>query len=235
MSGAAAALAEAGEKPAQTTRAEQIAELRSRMAALGGEPDAPVSAPAQVLPVGEELRTLLPGGGLPRGAVSHVSDTPALVVEMIKQVAAAGGFCGVVGWGQLSYAGVPPEHLERVVAVPEPGIDPLGVAGVLAEGLDLVVVYTPQRLELSPVRARPLLARLRQGRAALVAVGTRVPSPALEVVGEVAGVHGVGHGSGRITGIDIRVRAQAKGARPASRVITLGTAPQPRPALKVVK
>ena len=48
--------------------------------------------------------------------------------------------------------------------------DPLAVAGVLVEGLDLVVLHTPQPLNLSPVRARPLLARLRKGNAALVAV-----------------------------------------------------------------
>ncbi len=205
------------------------------MEALGVEQERSSVESTLTLPVGESLRMLFPGGGLPRRAVSHVSDTPALVVELIAQVAAKGGFCGVVGWPELSYAGVPAEDAGRVVAVPEPGIDPLGVAGVLAEGLDLVVLHTPQRLELSPVRARPLLARLRQGRAALVAVGTRVPSPALEVAGEVVAIHGVGRGSGRITGLDIRVRVQAKGARPASGVITLGPGPQERPALKVMK
>lgn len=178
---------------------------------------------------------LLPGGGLPRRAVSHFSDTPALVVEVLSQVAAGGGFCGVVGWPDLSYAGLAGEHLERVVAVPNPGIDALSVAGVLAEGLDLVVLRTPQLLELSPVRARPLLAKLRHGRAALVAVGVRVPSAALDVTAEVEDFRGVGRGRGRISGIDIRVRVRAKGVRPASSVLTLGVAPQGQRALKVVK
>ncbi len=216
------------------SRAEQIAELRARMSALGGEVVRPAAPDVDVVPTGGELGVLFPHGGLPRRAVSHFSDTPALVVEVIARVAEDGGFCGVVGWPELSYAGIAAERMDRIVAVPDPGIDPLSVAGVLAEGLDLVVLRTPQRIELSPVRARPLLAKLRHGRAALVAVGTRVPSAALEVTGEVVDFHGVGRGQGRISGIDLRVRARAKGAQPASRVLTLGGAPQ-QPGLRVVK
>ena len=80
------------------------------------------------------LSLVLPNGGLPRRAVTHVSDTPALIVELISQVAQAGGRAGVVGWPELSYAGV--TALERVIAVPAPGIEDLAVAGVLAEGLE---------------------------------------------------------------------------------------------------
>ncbi len=207
------------------------------MSALGGEVTHSVTEDVAVLPLDGVFGTLLPNGGLPRRAVTHVSDTPALIVEILAQVTAAGGFCGVVGWPELSYAGIAPENLDRVVAVPDPGIDPLSVAGVLSEGLDLVVLRSPQSIELSPVRARPVLAKLRRGQAALVAVGTRLPSPALEVTGEVAEIHGIGRGRGRISGIDIRVRTRAKGMRPASQVLTLGAAPQRegQPALQVVK
>ncbi|MDY5785925.1 hypothetical protein [Corynebacterium sp.] len=219
----------------QLDRAGQIAELRSRMSALGGEVARPVAETVDVVRLGEELRMLFPGGGLPRRSVSTCSDTPALIVEILDEVTGSGGFAGVVGWPELSYAGIAPENLDRVVAVPDPGLDPLSVAGVLSEGLDLVVLRSPQRIDLSPVRARPLLAKLRKGNAALVSVGTRVPSPALEVTGEVAGIHGIGRGTGRIRGIDIRVRVEAKGARAASRVVTLGAAPnQAKPSLRVV-
>ncbi|WP_342319080.1 hypothetical protein [Corynebacterium mayonis] len=217
------------------SRAEQIAELRSRMSALGGKLPRPAVEEADVVQLDGDLRTLFPSGGVPRRAVSHLSDTAALAVEMIEQITAGGGFVGVVGWPELSYAGITPEHLEHVVAVPDPGIDALSVAGVLAEGLDLVVLRTAHSLELSPVRARPVLAKLRKGNAALLSVGTRVPSAALEITAEVTGIHGIGRGTGRIRGIDLKVRVAAKGARPASRVITLGAGPDtPRPALRVV-
>lgn len=210
------------------------------MAALGGEVTQPVVDDAGTLAVGGPLSLVLPNGGLPRQSVTHVSDTPALVVELITQVVAAGGRAGVVGWPELSYAGIEAEHLERVIAVPEPGIEDLAVAGVLAEGLDLVVIRTRVPLELTPVRARPLLARLRKGSAALVAVNVAVPSPALALTGRIEGFHGIGRGCGRITGIDVAVRAERKGSRPASATITLGavaavgSAAGARPRLKAV-
>ena len=103
-------------------------------------------------------------------------------------------------------------------------MDPLGVAAVLTEGLDLVVYRSPVALALSPVRCRPLLGKLRKGRAALMMVGATVPSPALTVTGDIQAFHGIGRGTGRITGVDIRVRAQSKGGRPASASITVGQA-----------
>lgn len=168
--------------------------------------------------MGGQFAAILPHGGLPRRAVTHLSDTPALVVEMLDSVTAAEGFAGVVGWPELSYAGV--GALERVIAVPDPGIDPLSVAGVLVEGLDLVVLHTPQPLNVSPVRARPLLARVRKGRAALLMVNARVPSPALSITGQVTGFHGIGRGVGTIAGMDMRV--EAAGHHTSSTVITLG-------------
>ena len=192
------------------------------MAVLGGEVPEQVADDSETLMVEGGLSTVLPNGGLPRRAVTHFSDTPALVVELIAKVAGAGGRVGVVGWPELSYAGINREALERVIAVPDPGIEDLAVAGVLAEGLDLVVLRTRSPLTLTPVRARPLLARIRKGDAALVCVNVAVPSPALTVTGIVAEFRGIGRGTGRITGIELDVRAQAKGYRAASARVVLG-------------
>lgn len=140
----------------------------------------------------------------------------------------------------MSYAGIDRRYLNRIIAVPDPGGDPLGVTAVLTEGLDLVVFRSPVELALSPVRCRPLLGKLRKGRAALMMVGATVPSPALTVTGDVEAFHGIGRGTGRITGVDIRVRAQSKSAHPASATVTVGqaraaTVPAAAPALKVVR
>ena len=210
-----------------SAHAEQIAQLRSKMAQIGGAVPGgdgdgtgfaqKITGSEDVVSLGEQFRFLLPGGGLPRHAVTHMSDTPALVAEMLLHVVEAGGHAGVVGWPELSYLG-------RIIAVPDPGVDPLGVAAVLTEGLDLVVYRSPVALALSPVRCRPLLGKLRKGRAALMMVGATVPSPALTVTGDIQAFHGIGRGTGRITGVDIRVRAQSKGGRPASASITVGQA-----------
>ncbi|WP_394281593.1 hypothetical protein [Corynebacterium sp.] len=213
-------------------RHETIAALRSRMAEIGGEVPERVVDDTDVVPVGENLQVLLPHGGVPRRAVTHCSDTASLIVELLEQVTSTGQHAGVVGWPDLSYAGL--SRVDRVIAVPDPGTDPLQVASVLVEGLDLVVYRTGVELNLSPVRARPLLARLRQGKAALVMVGTKVPSPALTIAAEVTQFRGIGQGSGRITGWDMQVRTEAKGYRPASGVVTVGEAEQ-KPGLRVVK
>lgn len=192
------------------------------MAAIGGEVPQQVVEDGDTLAVGGVLSLVLPNGGLPRQAVTHISDTPALIVELIGQVTGAGGRAGIVGWPELSYAGIDADALERVVAVPDAGLDDFSVAGVLAEGLDLVVLRTRSPFQLTPVRARPLLARIRKGQAALVCVNVEVPSPALTVTGRLASFHGIGRGTGRITGIDFDVRAETKGYRPASARVTLG-------------
>ena len=85
------------------------------MAAIGGEVPQQVVEDGDTLVVGDGLSLVLPNGGLPRQAVTHVSDTPALIVELIGQVVGAGGRTGVVGWPELSYAGIDADALERVV------------------------------------------------------------------------------------------------------------------------
>lgn len=207
-------------------RARQVELLRSRMLAMGGGP-APVPAAGgggvEVLPVPAELAEVLPDGGLVRRAVAEVSDCPALIVELITQATAQGGHVGVVGWPELSLAGVVEGgDLERIIVVPEPGSDPLGVLGVLVEGLDLVIAHWSVPVELNPARIRPLLARLREGVAALVLVGARTVSPALRLDAQVTTFRGIGAGTGRIRSVDIAVRVGARGRPPAATTVTVG-------------
>lgn len=207
-------------------RAGRVDLLRSRMAAIGGGrgavPQPDMDSP-DVLPVHLDLAKVLSGGGLERRAVTEVSDCPALIVELIGQVTARGGHVGVVGWPELSLAGVVESgRLDNVITVPDPGTDPLGIVGILVEGLDLVVARWAAPLELSPVRARPLLARLRGGVAALVLVGARIPSPAVRIGAGVTTFRGIGEGTGRIRSVDIAVRVTAKGRPPESATVTVG-------------
>lgn len=202
------------------SRDERIAALRSRMESIEG-----ARAPEirhDVLSVGQ-LDRVLPGGGLARQAVTEVSDCPALVIELIREVSAGGGHVGVVGWPELSFADV--ESLDRVIVVPEPGADPLGVVSVLVEGLDLVVWRSSVPLNLSPVRARPLLGRLRKGHACLVLVNAHVQSPAARLDARVSTYRGIGQGTGRIRGYDIAVK---EATRRASMTLSVGEAPRLR-------
>ena len=224
------------------SRSERVAALRSRMAALGSEqaPEIEESADEDVISVPIGLTSVLPGGGIPRRQVMSLSNSPALAVEIISHVTAAGGHVAVVGWQELLLAQVVEQgDLSRVVTIPDPGADPWSITGVLVEGMD-VVFHHGAPVELSPARARPLLARLRAGQAALVTIDARLPGTSLHMDANVVGYHGIGRGTGRIRGVDIAVRTEAKGMRPKSTTIFCGkqaSTPRPdrpRPKLRAV-
>lgn len=206
----------------QLSKAEQIAQLRAQLAELdGGAAQEPIGGEG-VVSLSAELARVLPNGGLPRRQVTQVSDTPSLIVEILRQVTEAGGYVAVVGWPELSYAELSEQALRRTVAVPEPGMDAMHAAGVLAEGLDVVVLHTRSEIQYTPAQARPLLARVRVGEAAMLCVNATVPSPALRMSADIASFHGIGRGRGRIAGIDLEVSAHAKGWKRPPALLTLG-------------
>ncbi|MDN6431989.1 hypothetical protein [Corynebacterium flavescens] len=209
-------------------RAGQVSALRARLQAMEAASESPA---APVAPEGVEvegvdtppqLAKLLPFGGLRRRQAVRCTDCPALVVELISYVSARGGYVAVVGWPELSFAQVVEDgDMDKVIAIPDPGPQPWAVTGVLVEGLDLVIHYAPA-VSLSPASARPVLAKLRGAKAALVTVGGGLPGTHTHISAEVTTYRGLGRGTGRINGLDISVRVSAKGARPAQGVISCG-------------
>lgn len=189
--------------------------LRTRMRAMERGPEEEL---VDTLP---GLARLLPAGGLARRHVVHCTNCPALVVELICHLTARGGHVGVVGWPDLLLTQVAEEGvIERVVTVPDPGVDSWMVTGVLAEGLDLVIHHGPPG-EVSPTKARPVLAKVRGGRAAVLTVGTRLPGTAVGIGAQVSAYRGVGKGSGRIRGVDMDVEVTSKQAS-VHGVLTVG-------------
>ncbi|GAB2912792.1 hypothetical protein GCM10027047_08740 [Rhodococcus aerolatus] len=221
---APAPLARPGEDVEAPDRDQQIAQLRRRLAAVpatgarAGEVGSRSSAPSAdpeddgVVTVPAPLRRLLPRGGLVRGSVVGLSGSSSLVTGLLAGVTAAGGWAGVVGHPDLGVlaAAEMGADLRRVALVPHPGSDPVDVAAVLLDGMDLVVLDLAG-LAVTPSRARAVVARARHRGAVLAVVGGTWPGVELELHAEVTAHLGLGWGHGRVAGRELLVRVRGRG------------------------
>lgn len=199
--------------------AEVIDDLRRRMAAMPGRGEqaarrAPVRR--EVLPVPAALAELLPDGGLPKGAVVAYAGANALLSGVLASVTGAGGHAAVVGMpglGLLATAEMGAQ-LSRLAVIPDPGPDPIEVAAVLLDGLDLVLLDL-RGATAAPARCRVLAARARTHAATLLVTGGRWDNPALRLDTRVTGYAGLGVGRGLLRSVclDVRVRSRSGPAR----------------------
>ena len=198
-------------------RAEQLEQLRRQIAAVSGRvgvtrsAGGPVrdAAPASesLLPVPESLAGLLPAG-LPRGAVAVLSGARSVPVGMAAAVTAAGGHVAVVGvpdFGLLAAAEMGAD-LSRLAVVPNPGADPVEVAAVLMDGMDLVVLGLGDRC-VPMTRARAVVARARQRGCTLVVTQGDWQGASMRMEARVRGYRVTGGpGFGRIGAVEVSVR-----------------------------
>jgi hypothetical protein len=156
----------------RSSRAEQVEHLRRKIAAVSGKVGAARRGPAQsvdplpdsesLLPLPEPLAELLPTS-LPRGTVAVVSGARSLPLSMVAAVTAEGGHAAIVGQPDVGLLAVVEmgADLSRIAVIPEPGADPVEVAAVLMDGMDLVVLGLGGR-SVPAGRARAVVARARQ-------------------------------------------------------------------------
>jgi hypothetical protein len=179
----------------------------------------------RLLPVLPELRELLPGRGLRRGAtVAIATDTGAgaarpvrstgatsLLFALLAAASGAGSWCAVVGVPTLGVvaaaeAGI---ALDRLVLVPNPGPDWTTVVAALLDGIDIVVAAPPG--PIAPSVASRLAARARQRGSVLMSYGRW--DGADITFDAVRGVwHGLGSGRGRLRCRQVTVVARGRGA-----------------------
>ncbi|MGV0991687.1 MAG: hypothetical protein ACOYBX_11105 [Mycobacterium sp.] len=198
-------------------RSEQLQQLRRQMAAVSGKVGIGRSAavPAQevlsagesLLPVPESLAGLLPAG-LPRGTVAVLSGARSVQVGMAAAVTAAGGHVAVVGvpdFGLLAAAEMGAD-LSRLAVIPNPGTDPVEVAAVLMDGMDLVVLGLGGRC-VPMTRARAVVARARQRGCTLVVTQGDWQGASMRMDARVRGYQvTAASGFGRIAEVQVSVR-----------------------------
>jgi hypothetical protein len=170
-----------------------------------------------LLPVPDSLAEQLPSG-LPRGTVAVLSGARSLPVGMAAAVTAAGGHVAVVGlpeFGLLAAAEMGAD-LSRMAMIPHPGNDPLEVAAVLMDGMDMVVLGLAGR-SVPTSRARAVVARARQRGCTLLVTGGQWEGASMRMDARVSGYEITGSragvpvaGCGRISAVRLSVRARGR-------------------------
>ena len=214
------------------TRSEQVEQLRRKMASVSGKvgqshrgvsrSEAPVSSVDSLLDVPELLVDAVPEDlptVLPRGSVAVAAGARSLSLGMVAAVTAAGGNAAIVGQpdtGLLAAVEMGAD-LSRLAVIPDPGADPLEVAAVLMDGMDLVVLGLGGR-SVPPSRARVMVARARQKGCTLLVTNGDWPGASGRLEARVCGyeVAGAGQGAptpghGRISRVRLTMRSRVRG------------------------
>jgi hypothetical protein len=158
---------------------------------------------------------------LPRGTVAVHSGARSLLLSVVAEVTAAGGNAAIVGQPDIGLLAAVEmgADLSRVAVIPDPGTDPVEVAAVLIDGMDLVVLGLGGR-RVPWTRARAVVARARhKGCTLLVTDGDWQGVPTrleARVCGYdiTAGNRGTPTpGFGRISGVRLQISKVCAGGR----------------------
>jgi hypothetical protein len=178
-----------------------------------------------LLPLPESLAELLPTS-LPRGTVAVLSGARSLPLSMVAAVTAEGGHAAIVGQPDVGLLAAVEmgADLSRIAVIPEPGADPVEVAAVLMDGMDLVVLGLGGR-SVPAGRARAVVARARQKGCTLLVTGGDWQGASTRLEARVCGYEitgaGWGHhplagdgaptpGCGRISRVRLAMRARGR-------------------------
>ncbi|MEU2032255.1 hypothetical protein [Nocardia amamiensis] len=200
-----------------------LAELRRRIAAVPGRGDSVTARHVQwdavrrtgALPVPAALASLLPDGGLVKGSVVAYSGASSLLAGLLAAVTEDGGHAAVVGMPRLGLLAAVEmgAQLRRLAVIADPGPDPVEVAAVLLDGLDLVVLGLGGAA-VPPARGRVIAARARAKGATLVVADGRWPGASLHLDARIAGYAGLGRGRGRLRSLGLTVEVRGKTGPP---------------------
>lgn len=211
----------------RVNRAEQVEHLRRKMAAISGKvghgrrgqalSNDVLPGPESLLPLPEINPETAPTT-LPKGTVAVLSGARSLSLSMVAAVTAAGGHAAIVGQPDIGLLAAVEmgADLSRVAVIPEPGADPVEVAAVLMDGMDLVVLGLGGR-SVPATRARAVVARARQKGCTLLVTGGEWQGASARLEARVSGYDVTGGsggrpiaGCGRISRVRLAMRARGR-------------------------
>lgn len=190
--------------------AEQLESLRRQMALLSEKVSGGPSRSGDLVPAGPV--------SLPPGTVGVLSGARSLLLSMVASVTAAGGNAAIVGQPDIGLLAAVEmgADLSRLAVIPDPGTDPVEVAAVLIDGMDLVVLGLGGR-RVTRARARAVVARARQKGCTLLVtdgdwqgVSTRLAARVCgyEITPALRGVPTPG--LGRINGVRLQINGRGR-------------------------
>ena len=147
-----------------------------------------------------------------------LSGARSLSLSLVAAVTAAGGHAAIVGQPDVGLLAAVEmgADLSRLAVIPEPGADPVEVAAVLMDGMDLVVLGLAGRC-VSVTRARAVVARARQKGCTLLVTGGDWHGASARLEARVSGYEVTGgidgrptSGCGRISKVRLDMRARGR-------------------------
>jgi hypothetical protein len=219
----------ASEQP-HLNRAEQLKQLRRQMAVISeasGKIGSSRRGHAHVddllpdsearLPVPQLLAEVLPDA-LPRGAVAVLSGARSLPLSMVAAVTAGGGNAAIVGQPDVGLLAAVEmgADLSRLAVIPDPGTDPVEVAAVLMDGMDLIVLALGGR-SVPMTRARAVVARAQQKGCTLLVTDGDWQGASIRLKARVSGYETTSGkpGFGHISKVRLEVCAAGRAIRQA--------------------
>ena len=126
-----------------------------------------------------------------------LSGARSLPLSMVAAVTAEGGHAAIVGQPDVGLLAAVEmgADLSRIAVIPEPGADPVEVAAVLMDGMDLVVLGLGGRT-VPATRARAVVARARQKGCTLLVTGGDWQGASTRLEARVCGYEITGAGWG---------------------------------------
>ncbi|MCV7233185.1 hypothetical protein [Mycobacterium branderi] len=196
-------------------RADQLKQLRRQMAAVSGKVGSrgPSPEPEAGLPIPPMLAEVLPGA-LPRGTVAVLSGARSLPLSMVAAVTAAGGNAAIVGQpdiGLLAAAEMGAD-LSRLAVIPDAGTDPVEVAAVLMDGMDVVLLGLGGR-SVPQSRARAVVARAHQKGCTLLVTDGDWQGASMRLEARVCGYETGAPGFGRISKVRLDISGRGRAIR----------------------